>query len=155
MLQKLNDFREISSGEKNFLTLCIAMHKGKPTPSAASGFRVRGLLREAPAFFDRPERAQSSMWTGSTSIAAVLRTLRGSGSTWYRYPRARCTRNMVLLPQGIFGYRLGPKDGPQLLNKGIAPSAHALRNRFIARSAEIAGKFCQAKKLIDILYCYL
>ena len=146
VLQKLNDCREISSGEKNLLTFCIAMHRREPIPPAASGFRVRGLLREALAFFSRPQCHNRPCGRIQTSIAAALGTLRGSGLTWYRYPRARCTRNMGLLPQGIFGYRLGPKDSPQLLNKGIAPSAHALRNRFIARSAEIAGRFCQAKK---------
>ena len=55
VLQKLSDCREIPSGERNLLTFCIAMHRREPIPPAASGFRVRGLLREALAFFSRPQ----------------------------------------------------------------------------------------------------
>ena len=49
-----------------------------------------------------------------------------------------------MLPQGISG-KPAPEDSPQLLNRGPATSAYALRSRLMASSAEITEKFCHAQ----------
>ena len=73
---------------------------------------------------------------------------------WYHCPRARCSRNMRCCLK-VFSGKPAPEDSPQLLNRGPATSAYALRSRLMASSAEITEKFCHAQKyFLTFAYFY-
>ena len=55
----------------------------------------------------------------------------------------------------VFSGKPAPEDSPQLLNRGPATSAYALRSRLMASSAEITEKFCHAQKyFLTFAYFY-
>ena len=102
VLQKLNDCREILSGEKNLLTFRIAMHKRKPIPPAASGFRVRGLLREALAFFWSTAMRAIALLDGFNLHCGCLKNTPWKWLDLASLSKGAPQPKHEMLPQGIF-----------------------------------------------------